>query len=229
MNYLPTLFNHPAMKLNSFLIITALLLQTAVLAQNNPLVKYLPDDVSMIIHFDLQKMGHKIPEASFRQSFMYREMMKDPGESFISFFTNPGKYGIDMTAGLMMAMNYSGDGNKPSVHILGKLSDASLFAVTIKDLLQKGNATISRYGTDHIISSDNGMFAGWNNDIFVLTTGDADEINKEFREIYTNEDTSATDPVKLAAIKERIRKSKRDFCFQLLTKKRKTFLRIISL
>ncbi|MEO7983712.1 MAG: DUF4836 family protein, partial [Bacteroidota bacterium] len=197
-------------------ITTTIWLQTIVLSQTNPLVRYLPDDVSMVMNIDLKRIAGKIPAEKFKQSFIYRELMKDP--QLHTFFTSPEKAGIDLTAGILLAIkNESSNGQpNPVIEVLGKLSDPQLFTAGMKALAKDG-ASMETFGTDRIISAEVGMTMGWNNDIFVITSGNRAEIKREMEKNYS--DTAATEPFDLKKLMEKLKLSQRDLCFRLLTPK----------
>ncbi len=216
-----------------FILLAALLFQSVTFSQSNPLLKYIPDDVNTVIHFDIKSMGSKIPAEDFRQSFLYREMMKKEGMPFSTLFNQPDKSGIDMNAGIFMAINYQGIGRfgsvQPTIHLFMKLQNAETFTNNMKELMKDGqeNELIKVYGTDRIISTDASVTAGWNNDIFVLTTGNKQELEDEMMTnlqlppdtIAVSIDTTASAPFDYAGMMEKFKKSQRDLCFQLLTPK----------
>jgi hypothetical protein len=218
---------------STFILLAALLLKSAAFSQSNPLLKYIPDDVNTVIHFDIKSMGSKIPAEDFRQSFLYREMMKKDGMPFSTLFNQPEKSGIDMNAGIFMAINYQGIGRfgnaQPTIHLFMKLQNAETFTNNIKELMKDGkeNEMIKVYGTDRIISLDGTVTAGWNNEIFVFTTGNKQELEDEIMTnlqlppdtIAVSIDTTASVPFDYAGMMEKFKKSQRDLCFQLLTPK----------
>jgi hypothetical protein len=216
---------------STFILLAALLVQSVTFSQSNPLLKYIPDDVTTIIHFDIKSMGSKIPSEDFRQSFMYREMMKKEGMPFSTLFSQPEKWGIDLTAGIIMALNYQGKGRfgqvQPSVHLFMKLQNGETFTNNIKELMKDGKEKelIKVYGTDRIISVDGSVTAGWNNDVFVFTTGNKQELEEEiyttlhFSDTTALIDTAVRTPFDYEKMMEKFKKSQRDLCFQLLTPK----------
>ncbi len=214
-----------------FLITTALLLQSVAFSQSNPLLKYIPEDVTMVIHFDVKSMGSKIPAEDFRQSFMYRELMKKEGSPFLSFLSTPEKSGIDLSAGIVLTIKYQGkdryDRAQPIIHLFVKLQNAETFTSNIKELMKDadGHDMIKVYGTDRILSADGKMTAGWNKDIFVMTSGYSQEMTDEifkyhnFGDSTMVDDTLAKPPFDIDRLMEKFKNSQRDLCFQLLTPK----------
>lgn len=221
---------------NLFLAVAALLLQSVAFSQTNPLLKYLPDDVTMVMHFDVNRMGSKIPGEVFRQSPLYRQMMKNPDLEFGKFITNPETTGIDFSAGIMLAIKYQGkdryEREQPIIHLFIKLKNAETFTNNVKELMKGANDhdIIKVYGTDRIIATEGKMTAGWNNDVFVMTSGYSQEITDEiykyhnFVDTVVAGDTAVRPSFDFEGLMERYKKSQRELCFQLLTPKNSSSL-----
>ena len=222
------------MKLKTNLLLAAaLLLQSLAFAQTNPLVKHLPEDATVVMHFDIKRIAGKIPGETFRQSFLYREMMKDRSVPISTFFTQPEKSGIDLSAGIMLAMKIQGmdryEKPQPIIYLVGKIQDAETFTGNIKKMfngeIEHDSELINVYGTDRILSLGGKMTAGWNNDVFVITSGYSEEITNEISKYYNFEDTTAVidttakQPFDINGLMERFKKSQRELCFQLLAGK----------
>lgn len=208
------------MKLKTILFIAAALtIQSTAFSQINPLVRYLPGDASMVMSFNLLRLAGKIPGESFRQSFIYREMMKDPKMPFNSLLSGMEKSGIDFSTDFILVVSKEATAEKsePVVHIFGKLLNAELFTATVKGLLKEGGDSIATYGTNRILVTEKGMATGWNNDIFVITSGYGKETKKELYEALS--DTTANRDFTLAQIKEKLKKAQRAVCFDLLAPK----------
>ncbi len=218
------------MRLTTKLLIAAtLLLQSIAYSQSNSLIKHLPDDVTMVIHFDLKRVAGKIPAETFRQSFLYREMMKNEGMPFNTFFAQPEKSGIDLSAGIFLAMKMQGkdryERDQPIVYIFGKILNAETFTNNIKELMKDDGNLIKVYGTDRIIATEGKMSAGWNNSTFVITSGYSDEITQELYKYHNYDDSVAVvDTAKkevfdINGLMDRFKKSQRELCFELLAGK----------
>ncbi len=221
------------MKRIKFLLpIAAMLWQSLAFSQSNPLLKYIPADASMVMHIDAKRLGSKIPEETFRQSFMYREMMKDPKAPF-QFFKEPGKIGLDISSGIIMAFQYEKpekmeeerfERSTPEFHIFIKLSDAALFTSKMQELM-KGNeeedkVQIEIYGTNRLVLSGGAMVAGWNNEVFVISNGYSNELRKVIREQFSSFGDSATpNRLDMERIKADLIKGQRNMAFDLLTPK----------
>ena len=221
-------------------LFTILSFQIVAFSQTNPLLKYIPDDISMLVHFDIKNLGGKIPPEDFRQSFMYREMMKKEGSPFISFLSMPEKSGIDLSSGIIMTIKYQGndryDRPQPIVHMFMKLQNAETFSGNIKELMKDDGEKelIKVYGTDRILSADGKMTAGWNNDIFVMTSGYSQEMTDEISKYYNYSDTTMVGdtatkpPFDIDRLMEKFKNTQRNLCFQLLTPKTNGLLSVNS-
>jgi hypothetical protein len=176
-----------------------ILLQTATLAQINPLIKYLPDNAAMVMNFNAMGIVSKIPGESFRQSIIYQQIMKDPGMPFNTLLMNPEKSGIDFSAGIFLAItNYEPANNspippvrnpEPGVNIFIKLQNAVLFTANMKELFKDKDDNIRTYGTDNILQTEKGMTFGWNNDLFVMTSANDNKVKQELLELWADTTT----------------------------------------
>jgi hypothetical protein len=211
--------------------IALIIQQTVVLAQNNPLIKYLPENASMVMNFNAAGLAAKIPGETFRQSFIYREMMKDPGMPINTLLTSPATSGIDFSAGIFLVMTNEAAGKnpdevlegrpEPGVNIFIKLSNAELFTNNMKELLKDKEDPIRTYGTDRILQTGKDMTLGWNNDVLVITSATDRKIKEELKELYS--DTTATSQKDyektFANITYRQKNAQRNICFSLLVPK----------
>ncbi|MBC7872412.1 MAG: hypothetical protein H7Y01_00375 [Ferruginibacter sp.] len=211
------------MKWKTFLsFAAALLLHLPLFSQNNPLINYLPGDVSMVVNFDVKRLAGNIPRETFRESFIYRELIMDSKISFQPFLAQPERSGIDLSSGILLAIKEKDPGETgsgPLIYIFGKLRDAGLFTTNIQELVKESDDSIAVYGTDRILFSENNITAAWNHDIFVISSGYASEIRDEINKAYNFDDSSDREPVDMKLIMEKIKRSQRDICFQLLTSK----------
>ena len=198
--------------------------QSVVFAQTNPLIKYLPDNASMVMNFNAIKLAGNIPGESFRQSSVYREIMKDTKMPFNALLMNPEKSGIDFTAGVFLVMTNDATEEKPGpgATIFIKLRDAELFTANIKDLFKENSdSIIKKYGTDRIMQHEKGLTLGWNNDLLVIIPGYSKKEKEEQQQVYLTDSTSdIKDYDKLMNITiDKIQRSQRNLCFDLLTPK----------
>ncbi len=197
------------------------MLQTATLAQTNPLIKYLPDNASMVINFNAAGIAGKIPGESFRQSIIYREIMKDLKTPFNALLMNPEKSGINFSAGIFLVMTHdvSEEKTEPGVNIFIKLQNAEMFTANMKGLFKESGDSITTYGTDKIVQTEKGMTFGWNNDLFVMTSGNDRKTKEELQQLYS--DTAARKDFDLSVLQlaDKLKRGQRNLCFNLLTPK----------
>jgi hypothetical protein len=178
------------MKMKTILLSAmTVMLQSLIFAQTNPLIKYLPANASMIMSFNPVKMGKKVPGEAFRQSMMYREMIKKDDGEIKAFLSDPSISGIDFSYDLMLVVTTdpSGKSSGTSVHLFGALKNEALFSLAVKKI-SKGEDAVQTYGTDKIMMNENnGSGMAWNSEIFVLNMGG----NSKWRnEIYNSTDDS---------------------------------------
>jgi hypothetical protein len=135
-----------------FFLATALFQFNAVFSQSNPLIKYLPDDASMIMTFNPIKFAGHIPGETFRQSFMYREMMKKDDGELKAFMSDPSISGIDFSHDLMLAV--TSDTSKgfslPTINLFGVLKNEAVFSLATKKI-SKEEDSLHEYGTNKIL------------------------------------------------------------------------------
>jgi len=216
------------MRFKLFFLALAVVIQTASNAQGNPLVKYLPENTATVMSFDMLRLAAKIPPETFRQSFIYREMMKDPGMPMNSFFSSPLKMGIDFSAGMLLTVTNTTDsfGPDPHVNLFIKLSDANLFNSNLKTMLKGNDSAIHIYGNNRILIPGNqGPAMGWNNEVLVINMSEGNRASKEIARLY-NMDSASTNidsvinPLstpEVMAILEKYKKLQREEIFTVLT------------
>ena len=212
------------MKIKNWLFsLTALACYSTAVGQNNPLTKYLPAEAGSIISFNPVKMANKVPGEAFRQSAMYREMMKDDDGELKAFMSDPGISGIDFSQDLLVTITSdTTDGNTgANVALFGVLKNEALFSLLINKL-NKGKVAVETFGTNKImLSSNNAPAIAWNNEIFVITGGNKGAMTKEMMNIYM--DTTESNPKsfdkKLEELNYKMKLSLRKTCFELLSPK----------
>ncbi len=208
------------MKLKSILLAAVTLMQQAFgFSQTHPLVKYLPGDASMVMSINLSDLAHKISGESFRQSAIYRELMKNPGEELNAFFSDPSALGLDFSSAVFLVTVPDSTKEYPgiSIHLFGLLKDEPLFANTMKKLAGD-KSPINVYGTNKILfTSYDGPTLAWNKEIFVINVPTGRR--SMMRDIYSaTEDSVKVDMDKrIKAAAEMISKMQRNLCFELLT------------
>jgi Domain of unknown function (DUF4836) len=203
----------------SLSIACILLIQAISFSQQNPVMKYLPENASMVMSFNPVKLSKKVPGETFRQSFMYRELMKKDNAELKAFMSDPSISGIDFSNDLTMLIiqDTSSTSYNPSIHILGALKNEALFALAV-DKLKKGDDSVRVYGTNKILFSGKGNpTIGWNNEIFVVSVGSSGAEREEMTKIFadTNAINKDYDKMMEKAL-AKIYKIRRDQYFDLL-------------
>ncbi len=196
----------------------ALIQQVIALSQTNPLIKYVPDDASMVVSINLLELGHKISGESFRQSFIYREMMKDPNPELNAFLADPSALGLDLSNDIFLVTVTDTSREYPgtSVHIFGLLKDEAVFTNTMKKLLGDKNS-INVYGSNKIIFTENGgTTLAWNREVFVLNA--VNGRSSMMKDVYgaIHDSTRIDFDKKMDDVLAMIKKMQRDLCFELL-------------
>ncbi len=205
------------MKLKHLILtLSVLICGAAGYAQNSTLLKYLPARCNSVTSFNLLDIVSKIPGETFRQSGLYREMLKKDKGDLQAFFSNPSSTGVDFAAGFIFCMQAVENGSPVPV-LFGKLNDEAVFSSTVNKLLKETD-TVRTYGTNRILSSKNaGPALAWNEEIFIITGigGRKDELSKIFTDTTDTRDMN----VKLEELNTRINRQLREQCFALLTPK----------
>jgi hypothetical protein len=159
----------------------ALLLGHFVFAQENRLLKYLPSEASMIMSFNPVSIAKKVPGENFRQSFLYRELMKNESNGLKNFLDDPSSIGVDFSHDLLLVINDANTGEEgPGFFISGMVKDQTVFSNTIKNLKPNNKPLVVPAGDNKInIIAHDGMAIAWNTDAFVFTNGMSGEIRKQ--------------------------------------------------
>ena len=210
------------------------MLQTAALAQTNPLIKYLPDNSAMVMNFNAVGIASKIPGESFRQSIIYQQIMKDPGMPFNTLLMNPEKSGIDFSAGIFLAITNDEPASnssippvrkpEPGVNIFIKLQNAALFTANMKELFKDKDDSIRTFGTDKILQTEKGMTFGWNNDFFVMTSANDSKVKQELLELWADTTTRKDFDLSVMQVTDKLKNAQRNLCFSLLAPKSQSSL-----
>ena len=231
------------MKRLLFLSATILLLQAVTSAQTNKLIRYLPQDANMVMSFNPMKIANYVPGDVFRQSAMYREMMKGDDGELRAFLSDPSVSGIDFSADLMLTvtLDTTNGSDDATVSVFGVLKNEALFSLAIKKTMKGEEAKLQTFGTNKIFQSGNASPAfAWNNEVFVFTTGNRGAMKKEMKEMWGDSGAGAVDTltvaidrllcilpqckpvmpeIKMDKIFEKFNKQIRNYCFELLTPK----------
>ncbi len=220
------------MKRIPLLIVVCLLLIDGVMnAQVNPVVKYMPEKAGMILTFNPTRMGSKIPPETFRQSFMYRALMKNPDPEMMQMMANPtASTGVDFTSDFIVVFDKeetpaAGEedemtmGNKSgfgAFHIMGQIKNEAAFAGLLKKL-PGADSLIQTFGNNKIYQFGEGaMSLCWNNEIFAINAGMSASSKRQLMH-YMMDTTNSDMDKKMANMKFEMMKMQRQVCFDILT------------
>ena len=193
----------------------ALLLVITIGHAQHRLVDYLPEKTHTLIALNPARLGKKIPAEIFRQSYMYRMLLKDPESP-------PAKLLMDLTAtGINMEEAYiivSG-GNSPgsgTSHLLVKLDSPDKFRTWLEGTWISAEK-IQTYGTDNIVFMEGKGVLAWNRQVLIVANDTGDE-EQDMENEYSVNDTS-TEAIERWIEKQAYLEQKklRDIAFELLT------------
>ncbi len=231
-----------------FLLLCLVSLALTTSAQTSKLFRYLPQEANMIMSFNPVKIANYIPGDMFRQSSIYRQMMKEDNGELKAFLSDPSISGIDFSADLLLTVitdtaETSFGSNNTIITVIGLLKNEALFSVAAKKIAKGDDLEIKTYGTDKVLIQNKvGPAIAWNNEIFVLTTGNQAAVKNALRnqfdlrdeEVVADTAVAVNDAV-MAAIDtvpaitetsfdmdqlyENFNKELRNYCFELLTPK----------
>jgi Domain of unknown function (DUF4836) len=208
-------------------------------AQTEKLIRYLPQDANMIMSFNPVKIASYIPGETFRQSAIYRQMMKEDNGELRAFLSDPAVSGIDFNASLILTTITdtiaSRRGNDATISIFGLLRNEALFSLAVQKISKDEERKIQTYGTNKILMTGRtGPAIAWNDEIFVFTTGNRAEMKREIsnqfgavEEVMADSVAAMPDTIPvtkepdfdLEKIYEKFNKQLRNYCFELLTPK----------
>lgn len=198
-----------------------LLFATWAGAQNSILMKYLPSGVNTVVTFSPLKLASKIPGETFRQSAMYRELMKNDKGEIRAFLSDPSISGIDLSAGLFIVITTDTTSAYPGamVSMMGVLKNEALFSLMVNKLKGEDDS-LRTYGTNRMMLTETSKPAiAWNDEIFVMTNGRTADMRMQLMTIFSDTTDQRTYEDRMREFNETILKSKRDHCFELLTPK----------
>jgi hypothetical protein len=216
--------------------------------QTNKLTRYLPANAGMVMSFNPIEIAKKIPGETFRQSAMYREMMKGDDGELRAFLSDPSVCGIDFSENLILVTETDTSSTHSSniVNVFGVLKNEALFSLAVKKLIKEKESELKIYGNNRILLSGNfGPAIAWNDEIFVFTSGNKNAAMQEMQGLWSYpSDTAVVEMIDSAvvaidsaymvpdtvatpteyeknmeAITEKLNKMARDHCFELLTPK----------
>lgn len=227
------------MKKTFLLIALFILLLQNGNAQTEKLIRYLPQNANMIMSFNPVKIASYIPGETFKQSAMYRQMMKDDNGELRAFLSDPSVSGIDFTASLILTTitdtTDTHRGDDATISIFGLLKNEALFSLAVQKISKDEERKIQTYGTNKILMTGRtGPAIAWNDEIFVFTTGNRAAMKKEISNQFNVVEEVMADSVAvmpdtipvmkepefdLEKIYEKFNKQLRNYCFELLTPK----------
>ncbi len=176
------------MKKFFLLTICLSLLITAGFSQASKIIRYLPANAGMVMSFNPMEIAKKIPGETFRQSAMYREMMKGDDGELRAFLSDPSVSGIDFSQHLVLVTqtDTSSTHSSNTVNLFGVLKNEALFSLAVKKLLKEKESELKTYGTNRILLSGNfGPAIAWNDEIFVFTSGNKNAAMQEMQGLWS--------------------------------------------
>jgi hypothetical protein len=199
------------------LSVTSILAQ----AQMEKLIRHLPHNANMVISLNPVKIANYIPGDVFRQSNMYREMMKGDKGEIKAFLSNPEIAGIDFSTDLIITIIKDSVSEKEEdviITILGALKNEALFAAAMQKLVKGEDAYLKTYGTDKIFLTGKASPAiAWNKEIFVLTTGNRASIKREIsKQFQLTDEALAADTAAVVAVDTAVAPTQPDFDIEKL-------------
>lgn len=199
-------------------------------AQVNPLIKYMPEKAGMIMTINPSRIGSKIPPEAFRQSFMYRALMKNPDPEMLQMLANPtANTGVDFGSDFFIVFDKEeapqhteDETTMPSktgigaFHLMGTVKEESKFNELLKKL-PGADSAIKTFGNNKIyLFGEGSMSICWNNEIFVVNMGMSAETKGKIVSMMT--DTVETDfDKRMEKMKFEMLKVQRQTCFDILT------------
>lgn len=197
------------------LILAALVILTGAMAhaQTNPLYKYIPSGSRMLMSFNPLKIAAKIPGEVFRQSSMYKDMLKSDNGTLSALLTNPSGSGIDFSTDFII----STDSSENAAPVLtGRLADQSRFAALMKEMNKSSEDSILVSGNNHLILPKSfGPAIAWNDEVFVITG--MGRAKKELNGVFADTTDTRDMDVRMNEVIERNQTHLREQCFAALT------------
>ncbi len=184
-------------------------------AQDNPLLGYLPESTKMVAGFNPVKLASKVPGETFRQSFIYREMMKDPSAPGLQYFNDLTKTGIDFSNDLLVIVSEGKTPGKQSTYLLGLLQDAGKFESMIRSALPKSE--IRTYGTDRVSVQNDKNVIAWNNRVFIFGGIQGSMYDPDGEDFPIDDTSTAAYEKWMEKLLEKRRTELRDLSFEWLT------------
>lgn len=202
-----------------FCAVVCLLLVCGSFAQTSRIIRYLPSNTGMVVAINPFQLSKKVPAEIFRQSFVYREMMKENNAELNAFFSDPASLGVDVSSDLLITMeaDTTNPWSSETINIFGVLKNPGSFTSNMKKFAGERDA-IQTYGTDKIIVTDEyGPSLAWNNEIFVITTGNNRAARQMMSSIWNDTAAVVDYESRMEEVKTRVLAMAKERCFSLLT------------
>ena len=192
-----------------YFFIAVLCMTFSLAFSQQAILKYLPEDPNLLVRISFAKIFGKIGGADFKESAIYKDMMKDSSDNPLrEILNNPAQSGLDLTSDFFMVFKTDSipASEKNKFHLYGHLLNQNLFQTLMQKVFKKDS--IHTYGTNKIVFKEDLTFC-WNNDVFVISPfakkpSEADSL----KQISEKERIKAMD---------RLMKEKRNAAFALLT------------
>lgn len=209
------------MKTKIFAFILTLLPLATVFSQSSPLLKYIPAGASTVISFNPVKLANKVPGETFRQSALYREMMKKDDGEIKAFMSDPSISGIDFSNDLLLTIINDTSSRQPAgVSLLGSLKNEALFSLLIKKMSKGGNDSFQVYGNNRMLLPENyGPAIAWNDEIFVICSGNKNGMRNEISGLLSDTSDTRDFEEKFKEYSDKLKRQQRELCFEMLTPK----------
>ncbi len=209
------------MKTKIFAFILTLLPLATVFSQSSPLLKYIPAGASTVISFNPVKLANKVPGETFRQSALYREMMKKDDGEIKAFMSDPSISGIDFSNDLLLTIITDTSSRQPAgVSLLGSLKNEALFSLLIKKMSKGGNDSFQVYGNNRMLLPENyGPAIAWNDEVFVICSGNKNGMRNEISGLLSDTSDTRDFEEKFKEYSDKLKRQQRELCFEMLTPK----------
>jgi hypothetical protein len=138
---------------------------TCLIAQQDPLLAYLPADAKAIININLPSLASKMKWQELRELSFFEDALQDAPLSMQEIIKDPASTGINFQSDLFIAILPDPKDKTKSIRALyGRIADSAKFAATIQNMSPK--QTIKTVGKLKILLDNKNLIA-WSGDMFV--------------------------------------------------------------
>lgn len=200
------------------LIIVALVMLTSqtILAQTDPLYRYIQPGSRMIMRFNLVKIASKVPGETFRASSLYQDMMKNDDGQISAFLSDPSGTGLDFSTDFILTMVTGQDGESTSPLLIARLSDAGKFTALMEKMNKGETSRIQVFGTNRLMLPKSfGPAIAWNDEVMILTS--LSNGKKEMNAVFADTTDTRDMDVRMKEVADRLNKELKEKCFAALT------------